>query len=125
MSHTKMTVTCLQAVILALFIIFSTALSSALPVSAEDNSGITSDISASESFSRSDPAAAVSEYKAENGKSIDPFSFLFGFLVPVLAVVTFLIFFIVTRTARLKKRHSEAKHRLISEETNGEDTSDT
>ena len=110
----------LWAVMLVFILLITAALCSSLPVSAADESIVIQTVSVTSSADG--VSASVS---AENEKSMDPFSFIFGFLVPVGAVVTFLIFFIVTRTARLKKRHAEAKRRLSDGETSDGAASDT
>ena len=105
------------AVAVLFVMMLTAALSLNMPVFASAEDGNTTVISVSDSSvssgantSLNNPAAT--ENNAAEEKSFDVFSFIFAFLVPVTAVITFLIFFIVTRAARLKKKRAEAKLQL-------------
>ena len=113
MAHSRSADTRIWAAALAIITLITAVLCCSRYVySADDSAAVSETSSAVSVISDEGAAAAQSADNTNESKSMDPFSFLFGFLVPVGAVTVFLIFFIVTRTARLKKRHSEAKRRL-------------
>ncbi len=70
-----------------------------------------------QTFSDTDTANTAND-ASDTEKSINPFFYMFGFLLPVLAVSTFLLFSIITRANRLRMKRAAIKQQVSEESKN-------